>query len=116
MIKRAFNHMRADGLIARPGWTPQGDVAEELVNRAAELRAKGARIDGAVFFTKEDVTNRAACGAFPLHFGPVPTPEGQAAGLPVDLLGKKIVSYLTKHGVYCEWDGDPGHPIIVKEN
>jgi len=115
MIKQAFDTLRQHGLIARPGWETK-DAGSELVNRAAELRAKGACINGAVFFTKEDVAHRTPGGAYPLHFGPVPTPDGRPVGLDAEKIGEVVVKSLLANGVYCEWDGDPTHPVIVKEN
>lgn len=116
MIKHAFDYLRHNGFIARPGWAPDGDVSEILIGRAAALRAKGVTVFGAVFFTKEDATKRTAHGAYPIHFGSVPSPDGQARGLESADVGKKIVESLRMFGVWCEWSGNPTEPIIVKEN
>jgi hypothetical protein len=116
MIKHAFDVLRSNGFIARPGWQPEGDISEILVGRAAALRAKGARIDGAVFFTKEDASNRTSGGAYPIHFGSVPTPDGKPRGMTNEAVGTKVLESLRKFGVWAEWSGKPDEPIIVKEN
>ena len=116
MIKQAFDSLRTQGFIARPSWTPEGDVSTLLVTRAAELRDKGCLVKGAVFFTREDVTNRSGNGAYPIHFGSVPTPKGKPCGLDSTTAGKTVLKSLQAHGVWCEWSGDPNEPIIVKEN
>lgn len=116
MIKQAFDVLRNNGFIARPGWQPDGDISEILVGRAAKLRAKGARIDGAVFFTREDASNRTDAGAYPIHFGSIPTPEGRQCGMTNQAVGLRVLEALGKFGVWAEWSGNTNDPIIVKEN
>jgi len=116
MIKQAFDVLRNRGFIARPGWSPEGNISEILVNRAAALRAKGARIDGAVFFTKEDASNRTSGGAYPIHFGSIPTPDGKPRGMTNEAVGSQVLKLLRGCGVWAEWSGNPTEPIIVKEN
>lgn len=108
MIKQAFNILYAHGLICRAAVPGQKqEVAAKIAQRAAERKQAGEPVSGAVFFMASEMKN----GTYPLYFGPI-----QGHGLPPEHIGAMTVKAIRQTGGWCEWDGDPEHVIVVKEN
>jgi len=117
MIKAAFNILYAQGYIARASFKGDEEQAFLAISaRAEERKDKQEPVTGAVFFTHEAVKERGADGSYPIHFGNPKSEKYGKLGHDPLAIGVAVVRALTKAGTYCEWDGDPTHPVIVKEN
>jgi hypothetical protein len=117
MIKLAFNRLYQQGFICRTAFQGSGkEAAEVITKRALERKSKGEPVNGGVFFTSEDVANRTPEGAYPVHFGRPASDKTGPMGLPEQVIGQKICEAIKASNGWCEWDGDPTHPVIVKDN
>lgn len=115
MLKFAFDILYSQGYICRAA-LEGGDADRKLAERAEERRAQGAPVAGAVFTSKADMVNRGADGSYPLHFGrPVTSKFGRLGKTELEI-GQDVVAAIKRAGGWCEWDGDPTHVIVVKEN
>jgi len=112
MIQKAFAVLYNQGLICRAGMKGTKEQATDaLVSRAVERKQAGEPVAGMAFFLADDVKD----GAYPIHFGAIDTPLGKL-GHSTDRVGRSVVKALKQTGCWCEWDGDPQHVILVKEN
>jgi hypothetical protein len=119
MIKLAFNILYGKGFICRSAFQGnQSDAVVAISKRAAERKAKGEPVKGGVFFIAADAQmgNRGPGGSYPVYFGRPQTEKLGAIGLPEPIIGAEVVNAIKQAGGWCEWDGDPTHPVIVKEN
>jgi hypothetical protein len=110
MIKAAFDVLHNRGFICRTAFPGNAKAAATtILQRAQERFASGHLVSGCVFFALTDIKN----GTYPVYF-PAVTREG--LGVSKASIGELVLKTLRYSGVYAEWDGDPKHPIIVKEN
>jgi len=119
MIKAAFNVLYNKGFICRTAFQGnQEDAVVAIAKRAAERKAKGQPVQGGVFFiaSESQMANRGPGGSYPVYFGRPATEKLGALGLPEEAIAQEIVKAIKQCNGWCEWDGDPNHPIIVKEN
>jgi hypothetical protein len=114
MIKAAFNVLYNQGYICRAA--VKGDPKQVVVDRAQERRAKGQPVAGAVFCTEADIQKRGPDGSYPLYFGRPHTEKFGKLGKTELEIGCDVVKAIKAAGGWCEWDGDPTHAVVVKEN
>jgi hypothetical protein len=117
MIKLAFNRLYNQGFICRTAFRGnEVEAAQAITKRALERKSEGAPVNGGVFFTAADVANRTPDGAYPIHFGRPATDKTGPMGLPEQVIAQKICEAIKASNGWCEWDGNPEHPVIVKDN
>lgn len=113
-VKAVMRELRKRGYIARGNFSCcRGCAGYELTCEAVERVKVGRPIVGCVFWTQQDEACRKRTGRWHLSYGPLHSKElGQIGKEAVDI-GHEVMRLLTKHGVHCEWTGDPGERIWV---
>ena len=121
----AFRDLRKAGFIAKQNFSCCGSCAGyEIAAQVKEMsEAKRARVQGTVFYTKQDAARmrdsgrgwsyRPGSNKLFLAYGPVSVHEVGEFGVPVTESGYLIKAALEKQGLQVEWDGDPVKKIGV---
>lgn len=112
MIKLAFDILYQQGFICRANVKgTKAEAAQQLASRAIERRRAGEPVAGVAFFLESEVKH----GLYPVYFGPIGTSIGPL-GMEPERAGRQVVKALRRAGCWADWDGNPDHAVIVKEN
>jgi hypothetical protein len=120
-LDKAFSELRKLGFIAKQNFMCCGGCAgDSLANRLKDM-SKDARerVQGVLFYTKQDAADLRKNGDFYLHYGTITVyfdnGKSKTYGRPTKEVGEAVVEVFSKYGIKTEWNGDPNEKIHVTE-
>jgi hypothetical protein len=107
-LNRAFAAMRRQGLIARQNFSCCGGCAGyEITEDAVKLVKKGRKVNGSVFYHRQDTERFMDGETLFLAYGPLESTELGTIGLSTEAVGTLVMAALEAEGLHPSWNGDP---------
>lgn len=111
----AFRALRARGFIARQNFLCCGGCAGyKIAIDAEELVARGKKVEGGIFYHRQEGERLLAGANFYVHFSKIDSKKyGVLGSLPDVEIGKIIVREFTKAGLLVHWTGSADRAIQI---
>ena len=113
-LNRAFAALRKQGLLARQNFLCCGSCAGYALTEDAVARTrKGKKVNGCVFYHRQDTERFLTGDTLFLGYGPLDSTELGTIGLTTREVGTLVVAALEAEGLEPHWDGNPDTRISL---